>query len=264
MVGRRVVGRGKYTVLSPSHFLLISARIISDTTRKRGTSATATQKAAIDERQARLMRNIARFQRMISTYIPGQTIEERELDDEPECTPVIMPSSLSTRGRHSLSKQLCICEINLRQAAAHEALGALLNQLCTRQLLITFRRANIRGTRGTTAAAESLRRCNIKVMAFAEQYRRHRSALVVLSPDGPWSERLKVLKEEDIRGINERAFTQDEVRARDLSSRLQQAVAELEGGVNGNMAEGDLSDDMSDVELNLPIRAMVARETGEG
>jgi hypothetical protein len=107
--------------------------------------------------------------------------------------------------------------------------------------------------------AESLRRCSGKIMAAANAYRRHCTALETLDPEGDWSTQLKVLRDEDIRGINERALTAEEARSRDISTRLQQAVDALEEDMASSM-----TDDVIDELHDLPVRVITTRETGEG
>jgi hypothetical protein len=172
-----------------------------------------------------------------------------------------MPSTLPQVARAALDQSLIGCEIDLRLAAARDALGELLNQLRTRQLLIIYCRTNVRGTRGSTAIAESLRRCSNKAMIAVKTYRRHRAALVILDPQGAWATQLKALADSDIRGINERALTEAEARSRDIASRLQHA-ADLMCNIT---AEKEVNDDADGDALDsLPTHTIGARETGEG
>jgi hypothetical protein len=235
-----------------------SARIIADL-KKRTAQVTQFQQAALDERRTRVVRNIVRFNSMLQVYIHGQRMECRNLDNEPELTSVIMPSSLSTSMRIPLDSALLRSEIELRQAAAQESLTDLLNQLRNRQLFNTFCRSNVRGTRGTTSIAESLRRCSSKAMLAANAYRRHHGALEILDPGGSWTARLKRLHDSDIRGIDERALNAEELRARDATARLRCAVDNTNEADNNNDV-----DEASDELNNLPIRAVLPSETGEG
>jgi hypothetical protein len=178
------------------------------------------QLAALDEQRARLVRNIARHQSMLEAYLPGHTMVTRDLDDQPELTDVIMPSTLSAAARARLDGTLLHCEAQLRQAAARESLTSLLNQLRSRQLFNTYRKSNARGTRATIAVSESLRRCSNNAMVAVDAYRRHRAMLLTLDPKGSWAAQLKVLHNSDIRGIDERALTKEEARTRDTVARL--------------------------------------------
>jgi hypothetical protein len=191
----------------------------------------------------------------VESYIPGYTMETRDLDNQPELTSLVMPSTLSALARARLNGPLLHCEVQLRQAAAQESLTELLNQLQSRQLFKSYRQSNARGTRATIAVAESLRRCSNSTMLAANAYQRHRAALGRLDPNGLWAARLKDLRDSDIRGINERALTEDEARARDTAAWLLQKIP------NSTVQN---EEDCSDDELvALPIRPTVPGETGD-
>jgi hypothetical protein len=192
---------------------------------------------------------------MLDTYLPGHTMVTRDLDDQPELTEVPMPSTVTATARAMLDGVLLNCEAQLRLAAVQESLTNLLNQLRSRQLFKTYRISNARGTRATIAVSESLRRCSNNAMVAADAYRRHRAALATLDPRESWAAQFKELRDSDIRGINERALTEDEARTRDTMARLQHQVADV-----GQDKESEDEDD----ELGaLPTRATAPGETGD-
>jgi hypothetical protein len=218
---------------------------------KKHNGATVFQQAALDERRVRIVHNISRFRTMLATFLPEHNMDIRGLDNQPELTRIILPSSLSDSARASLDDIVLRSEIQLRLAAAQDALTDLLNELRARQLFNIYRRANIRGTRGTIAASESIRRCSNKVMLAASAYRRHRAALEILEPEGSWAARLKVLNDSDIRRINECALTKEEARERNTAAHLQHQL--------GNSDSTDADDELS----SLPIKLIVPGETGD-
>ncbi|KAJ6516887.1 hypothetical protein C8R47DRAFT_1063530 [Mycena vitilis] len=88
-----------------------------------------------------------------------------------------------------------------------------------------FRIRNYTGQGALTRGQGILRQINIKIHVAKVQYRYARAALLVLRGHGVWEERLKMLKDEDVRALGERALVvEEEARAEQLDE-LGRALA---------------------------------------
>ncbi|KAJ7866299.1 hypothetical protein B0H13DRAFT_1485114, partial [Mycena leptocephala] len=74
-----------------------------------------------------------------------------------------------------------------------------------------------------------LRQVNLKIHKAKLRYRYARNALLRLRDHGPWERELEVLKDEDVRALNERALTEEERAQREAVHDL--ADVGEEGGV---------------------------------
>jgi hypothetical protein len=144
---------------------------------------------------------------------------------KPELTRVALPSSLSPEYRvyHSTPALLRI-EEQLREAAARDALGTVRRHLRTRIVLNTWRHSNVRGVKSSTRLGDALRGVGRRTNRAANEYRRHRAALLALRGPGAWENELKELQQCDLRGINERALKDNELAERQRVSELTDAI----------------------------------------
>ncbi|KAK7442070.1 hypothetical protein VKT23_016346 [Stygiomarasmius scandens] len=79
----------------------------------------------------------------------------------------------------------------------------------------------------------------MRIHSSKVRYRHARTALVVLDPDGSWSDEFRELRDSDVRGLNESALTKEEVaerealRQRGFNTERQedQLEAEVEEGI---------------------------------
>jgi hypothetical protein len=75
-----------------------------------------------------------------------------------------------------------------------------------------------------------LRQINLKIHNAKLRYRYARNALMRLRGHGPWEKELRVLEENDVRALNERALTAEEAEQRNALHDYESIVVE-EGGV---------------------------------
>ncbi|KAG7087076.1 hypothetical protein E1B28_013058 [Marasmius oreades] len=100
--------------------------------------------------------------------------------------------------------ELISLEDRLRFAQAHEALSRLRAQLRART--VAYKNSSrVIASQGMYVKLRALKdQIETKVKALTVMYRRARAALLVLRGEGDWSQMLKELKDEDVRGISER------------------------------------------------------------
>jgi hypothetical protein len=75
-----------------------------------------------------------------------------------------------------------------------------------------------------------LRQINLKIHKAKLHYRYARNTLMRLRGHGPWEKELRVLEENDVRALNERALTAEEAEQRNALHDYESIVVE-EGGV---------------------------------
>ncbi|KAJ7756678.1 hypothetical protein B0H16DRAFT_1314937 [Mycena metata] len=121
-------------------------------------------------------------------------------------------------------------EARLQEGEAAEALEGLRHGLRTKTATTRFKVRNWSGQRALTCGQGILRHINIKIHASKLRYRYARQAVLKLKGHGEWEKTLKVLTEDDVRALNERALTEEEKSERE---RLRDAggVPE-EGGIS--------------------------------
>lgn len=114
-----------------------------------------------------------------------------------------LPSQLPSSLRHDDTMQhLVRSEIRLREAQANDALAEIrrLRRILTGISLYKHLTLDGTGSRSSTRILSTYKSFQVKVFRCADRYCAAYRALGVLSPTGPWLQRLKELKREDIRG----------------------------------------------------------------
>ncbi|KAJ6513670.1 hypothetical protein C8R47DRAFT_1064378 [Mycena vitilis] len=201
---------------------------------------TPTQKLAFTKRRTALLKRIHRFRQVQAVYMPALraslTDEERQVFDGngeqlPEVTRLFMPSEIT-----SATVRVGVCAVGLpeverrlRVAEAEEALEGVRQGLRTRTMTNRFRLRNYTGQGMLTKGQGILRLINIRIHIAKLRYRYARSALLVLQPHGAWEGRLRVLHDDDVRALNERALTAEEKAQNAHWAEIGGAV--IEGGV---------------------------------
>jgi hypothetical protein len=120
-----------------------------------------------------------------------------------ESIPLHLPSSLTLSLRQSPELPAVIeKERRLRVAQADDALADVRHQRRIISGLWQFKRLNVdgMGNKACTRIRALYNRFRLRTQRCAGHYRAARQALVALDPDGSWQSRLRVLKDEDIRG----------------------------------------------------------------
>lgn len=159
---------------------------------------------------------------------------------EPERASLVLPSTIGVGGRAATPAWVVKAEEDLREAAARECMEALQRHLRTRNTWLDFERQHVRGVRGCTRMNDNLASVYEKIRAAAAGYRRHRQALLVLRGDGAWARELRKLRQEDIRGINERAYRENELAERDRAAELAEVLRGPQDAVPQDAAADDL------------------------
>jgi hypothetical protein len=217
-------------------------------------ASSALSQAAHDSRCRLFSSRLAIFNELRAIHIPllrtsGSTCIDPPNSGDIPC--IQLPSCLEPDVRTKTCSPALVCtEVAMREASARESLDLVRQHLRTRTALNTWRRRNITGVRRGTRLADSLKALNLRVRDAADAYRRHRTALASLCGPGPWEDELRVLHVADVRGINERALTDDELarrqRVRDIAELADPDASGLEDGndpvevdgVGGQVLEG--------------------------
>lgn len=117
-------------------------------------------------------------------------------------------------------------ELALREAEVSDALDGLRNRLRSRTFMNKYKIKNITGQNPNTRARELQARVDARVHLLKIRYRRARTCVRRLVGETrwheeKWDERMKELKEEDVRGVSEKAMTEAERESYNFA--LQQA-----------------------------------------
>ena len=179
---------------------------------------SSRQLAKLQEKRTGLLRQIYNWREVQLIYTPHvapllsqtQTPPENHthatsvpLETLAENIPLFLPSSLPTHIR-TLAEldKICQLERRLREPQASDALSEVRRQRRVIQGLWQFKRLNAAGTgnKPNMRMVTLYKRFDNKTKRAAQKYRVAWHALSVLDPNGSWSNRLKELKEEDIRG----------------------------------------------------------------
>lgn len=194
-----------------------------------------------EERRRVIRQKITQFRRKQLIQMPGlgrhvrfvaNGAVETNAHQLPELIPLYMPSHPDLRaGRAEVCEvQLCNLEERLRETQAGEALQHLRRHLQTRTFACKYKLKNAVGQRANTRARQWIANIERRVMASAKLYRHARAALLELRGPGPWENTLRVLAEDDVRSLNERALTEHEKAER---AALRRAAGMPVDGVLG-------------------------------
>jgi hypothetical protein len=197
---------------------------------------SASQKLAFMKQRTALLKRIYKFRELQRVYMPAlQSFlsgRERQIVDGdgeqlPEATRLFMPSEIADATSRGRACAIGLAEVEARmcEGEAAEALELVRQGLRARTMTNRFRIKNYTGQGALTRGQGILRQINIKIHLAKVHYRYARAALLVLWGHGVWEEKLKVLKDEDVRVLNERAvMAEDDVREEQLDE-LARAIA---------------------------------------
>ncbi|KAJ7458371.1 hypothetical protein B0H11DRAFT_1737827 [Mycena galericulata] len=214
-----------------------------------GSPLTVSQQLDILKRRTTLRGKIDQFRALQKTYMPKVraylNASQRALwdadDKEPEATRLFMPSDLGTPNarRKACANGLDGVEARLREGEASEALDVVRDGLRTRTATTKFKIRNWAGQRAQTRGQGILWQVNLKIHSAKLRYRWARQGLLKLKGHGQWEQRLQVLKEEDVRALNERALTQEEEGERQRLRELGEIPEEGGIGALGDIVSGE-------------------------
>lgn len=217
----------------------MSRRQLAVDVRAMGAQRTTSQELDILKRRTQLRARIKAFRKLQKTYMPNirryltpsQRVSWDTGGKEPEGIRLFMPSDLATK---QMRVKACVrgldgVEARLRDGEAGESLDVLRGGLRTRTATTKFKVRNWSGQRALTRGQGILRLLNLKIHGSKLRYRYSRQALLKLKGHGEWEKQYRVLTEDDVRALNERALTDEEKAERE---RLREAgeVTE-EGGI---------------------------------
>ncbi|KAJ7431410.1 hypothetical protein B0H11DRAFT_1762257 [Mycena galericulata] len=201
---------------------------------------SVNQRLGFTKRRTVLLKMIYKFRQIQRVYMPAArgvlTDAQKKIFDGngeqlPEATRLFMPSEIAdagTRGR-ACAAGLAEVEARLREGEAAEALEEVRGGLRTRTMTNRYKLRNWTGQGMMTKGQAILRQINIKIHIAKLKYRYSRAALLILRGHGGWEDRLRVLSEDDIRALNERALTAEEKAQNERWAELGGAI--IEGGV---------------------------------
>ncbi|KAJ7016376.1 hypothetical protein C8F04DRAFT_981782 [Mycena alexandri] len=217
--------------------------------RATGPNPTPSQKLDVLRRRTQLRGRIKAFRKQQKTYMPKVrrylTPSQRAMwdrdDKEPEATRLFMPSDLpnATARVKACAAGLDGVEARLRTGEAGEALDWLRRGLRTRTATTRFKVRNWSGQRALTRGQGILRQINLKIHSNKLRYRYARQALLKLKGHGDWEEEFKVLTEDDVRALNERALTEEEKAGRERLRLAGEMVEEGGIAVVGDLVSGE-------------------------
>ncbi|KAF8128075.1 hypothetical protein K438DRAFT_1789652 [Mycena galopus ATCC 62051] len=186
-----------------------------------------------------LWKRIHKFRQIQGVYMPALRAQlsnaQKEMydgsgDQQPEATRLFMLSELPVAVRAgACALGVPEIEARLRYGEAREALNGVRHGLRTRTMTNRYKLRNFTGQGLMTKGQGMLRQINIKIHTAKVRYRYARAALLALRGHGDWEEQLRVLGDNDVWALNERALTTEEEAQNDHWAELGSAF--IEGGV---------------------------------
>ena len=172
-----------------------------------GEHATALQQAQCQEKKNSHYRKVKLWQETQALYIPAVNTlridSGSELSDAAVSLELLLPSDIGTR--IPWDKQLGEYEWLLHDAQARDSLHKLRDSLRLKDYLLKEKKKSSRGVRENTRSQTQISNAVKKIKTAAINYRVARTALTNLTPilgrDDIWSSELRVLKDDDIRGL---------------------------------------------------------------
>jgi hypothetical protein len=130
--------------------------------------------------------------------------ESPTLANHPEKMALHLPSSIPTDRRSSTcTPELCNMEAELRHAQCHESLQGLRLELCLTKCGGKLKIRNGRGQSYYLRSQALMDQSQERRDLHRDTYRVARAAYFALAGPGAWENSLKILKDEDIRGVSD-------------------------------------------------------------
>ncbi|KAJ7758475.1 hypothetical protein DFH07DRAFT_867982 [Mycena maculata] len=174
---------------------------------------TPNQNLGFLKRRTALIKKIHKFHQLQLVYMPAVrsflSDHEKQVFDgngeQPaETTRLFMPSEIAdpgTRGR-ACALGLAEVEARMREGEVAQALDWVRKGLRTKTGMSAFKILNYTGQGAMTRSQGVLRQVDIEIHLAKIYYRYACAALLALRGHGVWEERLRVLKDDDVRGLN--------------------------------------------------------------
>ncbi|KAJ7779986.1 hypothetical protein B0H16DRAFT_1448414 [Mycena metata] len=211
---------------TPSTFLTMgldieeAQRQLTVAIKAAGPNPSPTQELDFLKRRTSVRVRIQAFRKLQGTYMPKLrqylTQSQKKVCDAddllPEATRLFMPSDLSSdKAREkACATGLDGVEARLRTGEAGDALGDLRQGLRVRTMTNRFKIRNWTGQQALTRGQGILRQVNIKIHASKLRYRYARQALLKLKGHGDWEDEFRVLGDDDVRGLSDRAIREED------------------------------------------------------
>ncbi|KAL1658094.1 hypothetical protein GGF50DRAFT_67967, partial [Schizophyllum commune] len=194
---------------------------------------TSTQQLAILKKRTALRRSVEKLRAWQRIYMPSlrQHLTGDELAlydkvvDDVENMRLFMPSELAASTREAVcAPGVSDTEVALRRAEAEECLEDLRRTLHVRTTTDQFRQANMRYIGAATRARAAFDKIAKRIHILKSRYRFARNCLLRLLGHGDWENRLRVLEDQDVRALNERAMTAEEEAERERRRALGETI----------------------------------------
>ncbi|KAJ6494178.1 hypothetical protein C8R45DRAFT_927406 [Mycena sanguinolenta] len=201
---------------------------------------TPTQKLAFTRRRTALLKHIHKFREIQCVYMPSvwgvlsdlqKQVFDGNGDQMPEATRLFMPSEIADAGIRGRVCAVGLPEIEarMRDGECSEALEGVRSGLRTRTMTNRYKLRNFTGQGLMTKGQGMLQQINIRIHIAKLRYRYARAALLALRGHGAWEQRLRVLADDDVCALNERALTDEEKAQHEQWSQIGGAI--IEGGI---------------------------------
>lgn len=179
----------------------------------RNASGTPQQAAVVVEKRTALCRRLAIVREVQAVYMPcvpalvakytqAQRAAEKPTDLVEE-QPLYLPSAVDAELLDTCEPGLADVELRLRDAQLTDSLDKLRVRLHMKTRLLAFKNNNIRHQLANTRAHQKLAVNEAKKQEYVDKYRAAREAKLQLSGSGSWEEQWRVLRDEDVRCIQE-------------------------------------------------------------
>jgi hypothetical protein len=206
----------------------------------------------VEQRRAALEAKIHVHEQARVFYMPDFVPPPSDANVQVERVSLHLPSSLGSARRKQLCPPALVqAERDIRLAAMTDALEDLLRQLRTRTYLQRFSARNIQGKRAGTRSRSSIAGITRRVDAAAAAYHRHRTAYKALAGEDRrgWERIFRPLTAADVRGLSEKAISDEEVHERYRITELAKALEHVARTASKDVGEEDAAlgaDDIPD------------------
>ncbi|KAJ7170315.1 hypothetical protein C8R43DRAFT_1120743 [Mycena crocata] len=263
----RVTSKGAAEILiKPAAFLMAGIEIEDNqeavALEAKRRNRTTIQATTLQRQRTLLLGKISALHDVQGTYMPGLSQWFAQQDPplavpdkaKPETIPIYLPSRLPTEARQGICIEgLAAHEDALRAAQAGESLRDLRAALRTRTFAHQFQR-KLQQSQGMWTKSRTLTEgIEDRVRAASSRYRMAHAALLRLRGGGDWQMELQELRQEDIRGMNERLMNDVEKQA----NRKARLLA-------GLTAEPTPEESVDDYGEPVALTVLFNLETGEG
>jgi hypothetical protein len=190
------------------------------------TSRGVFEETSNSKRRTTLLRRIRKFREVQVDLIPTirshVDVVDGDVSIEPEIMPLLLPSDVYFDDKDCsaiFSSDILYIEAQLREAQASDALAELRNKLRARGVAAQYK-TKMPKSQGMFTRQRTLEdQIRRKIQVASETYTTARNCLLRLKVPGDWSNSLKELRPEDIRGINERLMLEEEKEVFRLAQR---------------------------------------------